>query len=73
MLQLRTVCREIGVETTIGTRKWSRFGATKYDVALVKMAALLLGCFAVAWTPTIVFLHICILCPQCNINDYIRY
>ncbi len=47
--------------------------STKHDVALLKMAGLLLGYFALAWIPTQVFVYISTLCPDCYIDDYIRF
>ena len=54
-------------------RKWSKLGTTKHEMALFKMAGLLLGYFALAWVPTQVFVYIATLCPYCSIDDYIRY
>lgn len=47
-------------------------GATKHNMALLKMAALLLGCFTIAWIPMQIFVYAGIVCPSCSINDYIR-
>ena len=64
----------IGASSNGGrVRKWSKLGATKHDTALLKMAGLLLGYFTLVWLPTQVFVYISTLCPDCYINDYIRY
>ena len=53
-------------------QRWHKFGATKHDIYLLKMAAFLLGYFTFAWIPMLIYVSVGILCPECYIDDYIR-
>ena len=67
------VSQEDTAEIPVTTdRRWSKFGATKHDIYLLKMAALLLGYFTFAWIPMLIYVSVGILCPECYIDDYIR-
>ena len=50
----------------------NRTGRRKHDLIVMRMAAFLLGYFALSWIPVQVFVYVSLLCKDCYINDYIR-
>ncbi len=71
ILQLKQLTNKVGPRPARQSTD-SKASRNNHDTAILRMAALLVGYFALAWIPTQVFIYISMLCKECHISDYIR-